>query len=154
MREREREWERERERNKVRIGLWSPTPVARSLAQLEKPCQELLWKAALKGVSNFSSSIVRELMVVSPRIISVLVIIGFIRWEGVPLLKLQLVKDSERSPLLRPQDNRGHPRTHDRPSLMQTTWGFIQEKPELFGRLITHTGVEELTSRGKRSQFL
>jgi hypothetical protein len=31
------------------------------------------------------------------------------------------VKDSERSPSLRPQDNSGHPRTHDRPSLLQTT---------------------------------
>jgi hypothetical protein len=34
---------------------------------------------------------------------------------------LMMMKDSERSPLLRPQDNSGHPRTHDRPSLMQTT---------------------------------
>ena len=31
------------------------------------------------------------------------------------------MKDSERSPSLRPQDNSGHPRTHDRPSLLQTT---------------------------------
>ena len=34
---------------------------------------------------------------------------------------LVIMKDSERSPLLRPQDNSGHPRTHDRPSLLQTT---------------------------------
>ena len=31
------------------------------------------------------------------------------------------MKDSKRSPSLRPQDNSGHPRTHDRPSLLQTT---------------------------------
>ena len=36
---------------------------------------------------------------------------------------------------------------------MQTTRGFIREKPELWGRLISHTGVEESSSRGKRSQF-
>jgi hypothetical protein len=65
-----------------------------------------------------------------------------------------VLKDSERSPSLRPQDNSGHPRTHDRPSLLQTTWGFIRGKPELWGRLISHAGVEESTSRGKRSQFL
>ena len=65
-----------------------------------------------------------------------------------------LMKDSERSPSLRPQDNSGHPRTHDRPSLLQTTWGFIRGKPELWGRLISHAGVEESSSRGKSSQFL
>lgn len=64
------------------------------------------------------------------------------------------LKDSERSPFLRPQDNSGHPRTHDRPSLLQTTWGFIRGKPELWGRLISHAGVEELTPRRKGSQFL
>jgi hypothetical protein len=31
------------------------------------------------------------------------------------------MKDPERSPSLRPQDNSGPPRTHERPSLMQTT---------------------------------
>lgn len=67
---------------------------------------------------------------------------------------LLLMKDSERSPSLRPQDNSGHPRTHDRPSLLQTTWGFIRGKPELWGRLISHAGVEESSSRGKSSQFL
>ena len=50
------------------------------------------------------------------------------------------LKDSERSPSLRPQDNSGHPRTHDRPSLLQTTWGFIRGKPELWGRLIPRRG--------------
>jgi hypothetical protein len=33
---------REREKKAVSIGLWSPAPVVRSLAQLEKPCQELM----------------------------------------------------------------------------------------------------------------
>ena len=32
-----------------------------------------------------------------------------------------VVKDPERSPSLRPQDSSGPPRTHERPSLMQTT---------------------------------
>jgi hypothetical protein len=62
------------------------------------------------------------------------------------------LKDSERTPSLRPQDNSRHPRTHDRP--IQTTWGFIRGRPELWGWLISHAGVEESTLRGKRSQFL
>jgi hypothetical protein len=39
----------------------------------------------------------------------------------LPLSHVLVVKDSERSPSLRLQDNSGHPRTHDRPSLLQTT---------------------------------
>jgi hypothetical protein len=31
-----------------------------------------------------------------------------------------VLKDPVRSPLLKPQDNSGHPRTHERPRLMQT----------------------------------
>jgi hypothetical protein len=38
-----------------------------------------------------------------------------------PPFSIVTMKDSERSPSLRPQDNSGHPRTHDRPSLLQTT---------------------------------
>jgi hypothetical protein len=60
-----------------------------------------------------------------------------------------ILKDSERSPSLRPQNNSRHPWTHDRSNLFQTTWGFIRGKPE-----ISHAGLEESTSRGKRSQFL
>ena len=51
------------------------------------------------------------------------------------------MKDSERSPSLRPQDNSGHPRTHNRPSLLQTTRGIIWEKARALGTTrIPHRG--------------
>jgi hypothetical protein len=40
------------------------------------------------------------------------------KWMELENIILNKVEDSETSPLLRPQDNSGHPRTHDRPSLM------------------------------------
>jgi hypothetical protein len=36
---------------------------------------------------------------------------------------------------------------------MQNTQGFIQGKPELWGRLASHAGVEESTPRRKGSSF-
>ena len=63
-------------------------------------------------------------------------------------------KTPEGRPSLKSWDNSGPPRTHERPNLMQTTQGFIWGKPELWGRLVSHAGVEESTLRGKGSQFL
>jgi hypothetical protein len=36
---------------------------------------------------------------------------------------------------------------------MQTTQGFIRGKPELWGKLVSHAGIEESTPRGKGYQF-
>jgi hypothetical protein len=36
---------------------------------------------------------------------------------------------------------------------MQTTGGFIQGKPELWGQLVSHAGVEESTPRGRGPSF-
>jgi hypothetical protein len=57
------------------------------------------------------------------------------------------LKNPERSPSLKPQDNSEPPRTHERLSLMQTK--------DLFGESQT-SGDDSYptTSRGKKSQFL
>ena len=54
------------------------------------------------------------------------------------------LKDSERSPSLRPQDNSGHPRTHDRPSL-------CKPHEALFGESQS-SGDDSYPMQGKRSQ--